>query len=138
MVVSISTNKVRKAPKSNDVRPRLFFKHLLTLFTVRSQNPPCQGAHSTMNSQDTPFWAISLLTTADLTILVTSFEAPLKVFALSDKRHEGRPLHEEKRLKARRNEGALRLWTSSRWTALVDAQVKRHTYAFCNVGVFVT
>ena len=60
-------------------------------------------------------------------ILCTSLQAALNVFALSDKSVEGKPHLLANLQKVRRNESALRLGTSSKCTACVEAHVNRQT-----------
>ena len=58
-------------------------------------------------------------------ILRISLQADLNVFALSDKSVEGKPRLLANLRKARGNESALRLKTSSKCTAHVEAHVNR-------------
>ena len=102
-VVSISTRSVLSDSKFRDDRPRLFFEHFLVLCTISSQNPPCHGTFSTLNSHHTPLVASCRWMSADRMMFFTSLAAALKVFALSVSSRAGRLLRAAKRRKASRN-----------------------------------
>ena len=53
----ISTIIVRSLSNDRDARPIDFFKQRFTLLIRRSQNPPCPGDFSILNSHVTPLLA---------------------------------------------------------------------------------
>ena len=94
------------------------------------QNPPCQGAFSTMNSHVISLLARYHWTLYEWGIVDSSFVAALMVFALSDINFLGVPLQLENRQNACRNMLVDKIFSISKWTASVDAQVNKHAYAF--------
>ena len=101
----------------------LFFKLRLTLLISRSQNPP---HFSTINFQDIRQLLRNLVTSTDRAIFTISLDAALKVFALSEISVAGKPLRLVNWRNNRRNEGTDKSRLSSRCTARVEQQVKRH------------
>ena len=67
-------------------------------------------------------------TSLESATLRISLEADLNVLALSNKSVEGKPCLFANLQKARRNEPALRLETSYKCTAHIEAHVNRQTY----------
>lgn len=126
-IASISTKIVCNSSYVRVQRPTTRFKGRLTLRTNRSQKPPHQGARSTINCHFTRLSTRYLHTSCDRIIFPMSLLDDLKALALSDVIVAGNPRRLENRLNASRNACTLTPRVSSRWTALVDAQVKSNT-----------
>ena len=102
---------------------------------MRSQKPPCHGALSMMKSQVTPLLIKYCWISLARTIRLTSCAALLNVFALSYNIRACNPRRAANRRKACKNVDTVKLGTNSRCTALVEAQVQRHTYALLVLSV---
>jgi len=123
-----STKSVLSSSWVREAWPIHFFRLCFTEWTMHSQNPPHQGALSTINFQVAQLEGRCLTTSGERLNFWTTLEAVLKVLALSDHMVEGNLLLPTKRQNANKNDSAESKLVSSRCIALVEQQVNRHTY----------
>ena len=100
-----------------------FLQGLLHNFNHTFPIPPHHGARSMIKFHVMRLSAKYRITSSDSMIFLISLDADLKVLALSDWRVMGNPRWLTNLLKANRNDATLREGVSSRWIALVEAQV---------------
>ena len=126
MIHSTSTIKVLSSSYVKLARPMHFFRHLFILRINLSQNPPHQGARSTINLQLILWFFKWQMTSGDQAILMSSLEEVLNVLALSEINVAGRPRRAAKRRNNNRKESTDKSGANSKCTALVEAHVNTH------------
>ena len=105
--------------------PRIFFNDVLVSPIKRSQNPPSYGACAGINLHSVPHLLSSSCTAGELSNFFRWRAAAIYVVALSEIITLGKDLRLVNLRKAIRNECVDKSDTTSRWTALVAAHVKR-------------
>ena len=108
--------------------PTDFLKHFLTDCIKRSQNPPHQGARSTMKVQVILLLERYTNTSLDRKMLCTSLATDLKVLALSDNNVAGKPRQPENLRNANKKEEMFKSLTNSKCIARVAAHVNKQMY----------
>jgi len=130
IIASISTIMVCNSSRVTNDRPHVFLTADLVTPISLSHQPPYQGALVGMNFHAMPMLEKFLWMDGDCIKFCRWRDAALNVVALSDNMVCGMDFRLANRRKAFINASSVKLGTTSRYTARVDAQVKRQIYTF--------